>query len=99
MAEKDLISKPVLADGSGHVHRRDVLKGMINTLGFCNNAGDVASDPNWRERHLTAPTQWTHALTIGPRDKSGSGFVAGSALPLAVSNGPAVLSSGRLAIV
>ena len=34
MAEKDLISKPDLADGSGHVHRRDVLKGMIGHLGF-----------------------------------------------------------------
>ena len=32
-------------------------------------------------------------MTIGPKDKSGWGLVAGSALALAVSNGPVVLSS------
>ena len=57
------------------------------------NAGEFANDPDPRARDLTTRTQRTHAMTIGPKDKSGWGLVAGSALALAVSNGPVVLSS------
>ena len=57
------------------------------------NAGEFARDLDLRARDLTTPTRWVHTMTIGPKDKSGWGLVAGSALALAVSNGPVVLSS------